>query len=117
MLLHNGQSEFTLEELDRLNNTVMQQEQAWDNRFEFSAPKFLERYLRGEICLCFQLRGRLDIYREDFCAFLCHPSRVRRNSYQKSLQADQFPDEWYSQYKQLYKQQSEADVCRECCRC
>lgn len=67
-------SEFTLEELERLDRGIAELRQAWEDKYEVFRPKLLERYLAGHLQL--HLRIRI-VTREDegeeFGAFLGRP--------------------------------------------
>jgi hypothetical protein len=62
-------SKLSIEQLDRLDHCISEFNKAWDDRFDFSRPELLKRYLRGELCLYVHLRQFSGVgHPEDFCA-------------------------------------------------
>ncbi|MGO9698039.1 MAG: hypothetical protein ACLPX7_02110, partial [Xanthobacteraceae bacterium] len=69
-----GASKLTAEQLDRLDHCIVEMGKAWDDRFELLRPKFLERYLRGEVSLHLHMRVRTpELNTKQFCAVLAGP--------------------------------------------
>ena len=63
-------SEFSPEEFDRFNRLLSEMAQAWDDRFQLSNPKFLQRYVRGdiwEVHIHFRVKG-LNAMPQEHCA-------------------------------------------------
>ncbi len=67
-------SEFTPEEFERLNCRIAELHKAWDDRLELSSPRFVERYLAGEIDVHLRVSvGPLHAVPEHLCALLGRP--------------------------------------------
>jgi hypothetical protein len=66
-------SKLTTKELKRLDYCIAEMLKAWDDRFDPADPKFLERYLRGEICIHAHFGGSDESGAEKFCATFYGP--------------------------------------------
>jgi hypothetical protein len=72
-----GRSKLTREQINRLDHCISQMDQAWNDRFVLTSPKFLKRYLRGEVCLHLHLRmGASELNAKQFCAVLASPNHM-----------------------------------------
>jgi hypothetical protein len=69
-------SKLTAEQLNRLDHCISEARKAWDDRFIVSDPKFLERYMRGEICIHAHFDGSGESGAQKFCATFYGPDHA-----------------------------------------
>jgi hypothetical protein len=67
-------SELTVEQLQRLDHCIAEGRKAWNERFDLSDPKFLERYLLGYSCIHAHFVYRAaELDAKNFCATFFSP--------------------------------------------
>jgi hypothetical protein len=71
-----AESELTVEQLDRLDHCIAEFNKTWDDGFVSSGSKFIERYLRNELCVHAHFDGPGKSDTEKFCATFYGPDHT-----------------------------------------